>query len=189
MINAGVNVADVKAISQNTEIIINNVNVIQNGITSPIWTRSKVLFDTNDSLIRRWRRDAGNYWDVAECQTNGAADNWNVFDCTNFKYCTIRINGNIDSNPAGSSANHTFAKVGFDFESAIDSVDGVFLLHKWNSTGAIGSGEEGLAYNKWYDLTIDISTLSGMQELKTYIGYDGYNNSGTLHCSKITLHN
>lgn len=194
MINAGVNIANVKAIVNTSEHIINKVNVIKNNVTTTVWTRTKELLNTLDAKTHYWRRETGNNWGVAVCKTNSDNASWNMIDCTNYKYCTVRINGNIDGNAGGSTANHTFIKIGFtgDPSQAIGTVNGENLVHKWNSTasGNIGSGTDGVAYDKWYDLTIDISNLTGLQTLNAFVGWDSLSgHSGTLYCSKIIMHN
>ena len=147
-----------------------------------------VLFDTKDNGIetRRWYREAkpNNKWGTANCQTNKVSDTWNVIDCTDYKYCTVRIKGNVESTPSGATVNHTYIKIGFTdkYTEAVEVVD------RWTNDSG-GSGQSGLAYNKWYDLELDISNLTGVQTLNVFIGGAIYENGGYLHCSKITLHN
>lgn len=151
---------------------------------------SLVLFNTYDNTIetRRWYREtkANNGWGVAECQTDSSTATWNQIDCTGYNYCTIRIKGTVESTPSGSIADHTYIKIGFTDERS----EAIEVVHKWVSTeeGNIGSGQKGLASKKWYDLEIDISTLTGVQTLNVFIG-GAYENGGYLHCSKITMHN
>ena len=152
-----------------------------------------ILFDTNDNATetRRWyvKKDSiisgsTNSWFTSECQTDEVTDVWNQIDCTDYNYCTVRVKGNITSVPSSATVNTEYIKIGFtdDRTKAIEVVK--------KSANADGSevSQSGLASNKWYDLTIDISALTGVQTLNVFIG-GSYQNGGYLHCSKITMHN
>lgn len=181
----GTDITDVQAILNNTTQAINVVNVISGGVTSTVWARLKVIFDTGDTYKYRWRRDltANNGWGKATCQTNNVTDTWNKLDCTNYKYCTVRIKGSIDSLPSGSTSNSTDIRIGF----TEDYTKAVTVVTKWADGSGESVSQDGLAYGKWYDLTLDISALTGVQSLNVFIG-GAYQNSGTLDCSKITMH-
>lgn len=164
-----------------------------------LWLRdTAVLFERTETSTYcdyRWHGSSSNSWKKMTCYTNtnnSVVATWNEIDCTDYNYCTVRINGSISSTPSGNIADHTYIKIGFttNHSDAIRKVDDENLVHKWASTeeGNIGSGTEGLAYKKWYDLTIDVSELTGVQTLNAFIG-GANNNVGTLHCSKITMHN
>lgn len=156
-----------------------------------LWKRlTTVLFDTNDNETetRRWylKKDSNNGttngWFTAACQTDEVTDNWNQIDCTDYNYCTVRIKGNITSIPSSATVNTEYIKIGF----TDDRNEAVEVVKKSANGDASEVSQSGLASNKWYDLTIDVSALSGIQTLNVFIG-GSYQNGGYLHCSKITM--
>lgn len=150
-------------------------------------TSNVVLFHTYDNTTetRRWYRSTSpnNGWGTATCQTNGTTDTWNQIDCTGYSKCIVRIKGEVTSEPSGTTVNNTDIKIGFTNSYS----DAVTVVNKWNNIND-KSGQNGLAYNKWYNLEIDVSALTGVQTLNVFIG-GAYQNGGYLYCSKITMRN
>ena len=149
-----------------------------------VWTAAPiVLLDTNDAKTYYWQRDlvANNGWGEATPRQTDFADIVNAINCYGYNYCTVRINGNITSTPSGNTQNTTSIRVGF----TEDYAEAVTVASKYAGSSQNGTGGE--AYNKWYDLTLDISAFNGEQPLNVFIG-GAYQNAGILYCSKITLH-
>lgn len=174
------------------KIIYNGTNLkklIYNGVI--VWRSDPVvLFDLEDQRLRFWVRPdtPNNGWGVCDCyDSNGYIGSWNQIDCTDYSKCVVRILGYITSEPTGTTSDHTYIRVGFtdDYTTAVDKVDDTHLVHAWrNSSG--GEGQDGLAYNRWYDLELDVSALTGVHTLNAFIG-GAYANAGYLWCSKITM--
>lgn len=157
-----------------------------------VWlAEAKILFSrlsTNNYCDYRWYRATtpNNGWGAATCYTdynNTIVGSWNRIDCTDYNYCTVRISGHVDSDPSGTTVNGTDIRIGFN--SDYDKCTTV--VTKWNDTSG-GEGQNGAAYDRWYDLTIDISAFTGVQTLNVFIG-GAYMNGGVLHCSMIMMHN
>lgn len=160
---------------------LNKINV--NGVT--VWSNTKVLFNTNDSETQyMWKRDDGNGWGKATALKGSSANSFNVIDCTGYSKCIVRIKGNISGTPAPDTVNNSYARIGFtsDYNSATN------VLHKWNDSSG-GSGADGVAYDTWHDLTLDVSALTGNQTLNVFFGGATFGNTGVLYCSKITMTN
>lgn len=144
------------------------------------WGRdSEVLFDTNDEKTC--------YWYLPMTNNGGGmanAENFNnKIDCTDYTTCTVRINGSISSTPSGGTADHQWIKIGF----TTNHEEAPSVVHKWaSSDGLIGSGQEGVAYNTWYDHVIDVSNLTGFHDLNVFI-VGAWQDEGTLWVSKITM--
>lgn len=180
------------ATEDSTSAVYDNITdlaIASNRTLYAIWIRDTVtLFDTNDNETetRRWYRktSANNGWGLATCQINGTEASWNRIDCTDFNRCVVRIKGNIESTPSMNTVNHTYIKIGF----TEDSDEAVEVVKKSANSDATEVSQSGLAYNKWYDLEIDVSALTGMQTLNVFIG-GSYQNGGYLHCSKIVMSN
>lgn len=161
----------------------------------PTWQRNTtVLFDNNDAQYYCWRqgnRTAYGWGTATAClygDTNSSST-FNVIDCTDYSYCVVRIYGNVTGDPSGATVNNGYVRIGFttDPEAAIGSVDGTYLAHRYNNTSG-GSSDEGLIVNGFYDLVIDVSTLTGTQTLNVFSG-DSYGVGCIVWCSKITLTN
>lgn len=173
------------------KIIYNGVylkKLIYNGTT--VWRSDPiVLFDLEDQRLLWWNRPdvPNNGWGACDCyDSNGGIGTWNQIDCTDYSKCVVRILGYITSTPSGTTSDHTYIRVGFtnDYTQAVERVDGTPLVHAWAHDGM--EGQDGLAYNKWYDLELDVSKLTGVHTLNTFIG-GAYCNGGYLWCSKITM--
>lgn len=163
----------------------------------PTWLRdTAVLFDTGDTKTYGWGRNPtpSNGWGAAPAfdpgghdGTDGYSTTWDKIDCTDYDTCTIRINGYISSEPGGATVNNTYARIGFttDYEKAIGQYNGENILHKWNNTSG-EEGKDGLAYDTWGEVILDVSQLTGIQQLNVFFG-GAYQNGGFLWCSKITM--
>ena len=177
------------------------------GSTTPAETL--VLFDHNDVAQQYWWSSDGyeqvyatedgystTWYKMAEWVGNEQKE-WDItIDCTNYSKCTVRVNGTITSHPKGTTTPHAYIRVGFtdDYEAATTVVEAEGYGH-WGDTDLgyqfihDGCNYSGLAYNKWYDLEIDVSSLTGNQKLKVFVGGNNMNHTGHLSCSKITLSN
>lgn len=165
----------------NTQAVINLTTV--NGQTIPLyanWGRdSAVLLNTNDAFTY--------YWHLPDTINGGgmatATGFDNKIDCTDYTTCTVRINGNIDSTPSGMVADHQWIRIGFttDYEEA------EWVVHKQHSnSGLVENKQEGPASNTWYDHVIDVSNLTGFQDLNVFV-VGAWIAKGTLFVSKITM--
>lgn len=171
------------------------VTLAFNTVFYAIWSGiTTEVFNAGDNSLYMWRRKetVNNGWGLATPCYNYDVDTvqtFNNIDCTHYNHCIVRIKGVITSDPSGGTVNNTSVRIGFttDYTQAIEKVNDEYLINKWNN-GSGGSGTEGLAYDTWYDLIIDISALTGIQDLNVFIG-GAYTNSGYVFCSKITLTN
>ena len=108
-----------------------------------------------------------------------------------YKYCTLRIKcGGLGKTPQGSYISYDeYIRVYLRDSANIESLK-TNVMHQYVH-GEGSPAQEGLAYNKWYDLTIEIPQSSrnlGTTKIIVDIG-GAYSLSGDLYVSKITLHN
>lgn len=152
-------------------------------------TNNKVLFDYLDA------KEA--YWSGSTTATSVKLSKNTVgrplidsIDCTGYKKCIVRVNGNIDITPGGASVNNTYLALTFsnDPETNNPNTPVINVVRKWNDTSG-GAGQDGPAYNTWYDAIIDISELTGTHTLNCFAYGAIYANGGQLWVSKITLSN
>lgn len=170
-----------------------------------VWKRdTAVLLNTNDNERYYW--NGGNIvytapdgysttWYKMDAWVAGFQnDDWISVDCTDYNTCTIRVYGQIISHPKGTTSPKAYIRAGMtdDFESATTLVLAEGYGH-WGDTDNgwqfihDGCSYSGVANNKWYDLTLDVSELTGMHNLKAFIGGNAQNHVGYLYCSKITM--
>ena len=108
-------------------------------------------------------------------------------DCTDYNYCKVRVYAqDCGAEPSGNSQNNYNIYLGFTTTYS----GATHIVHKTagSSTGTYG---EGTAYDKWADIVINVSALSGAQRLhcighKDCPGGSGYFN---VWLSKITMYN
>lgn len=164
-----------------------------------IWKRNTiVLFDkTNEFTEDIWLWSDSYRWyfsyNYTGIQTNNDAcplTTYTTIDCTDFKYCTIRIyvnNNNVDSSYETQNHWRLYSRIGNADQSSYKEIE---LAHitKGSQIGCYG---EGVAYEKWADVTIDVSNLIGNQTIYCRQDAPLFGNSGyiNVYMSKITMHN
>ncbi len=172
---------------------------------------SKVILDTRDNAggsdraWYQWKRDGspnngwGNmtleYWDPIRGSsiTDGAVSpdgftgSINVAD---YNYVTLRIKGSIGPTSQGSTTSYDqYIQVRVT-DAVNNTTPWISVVHKYVH-GDGSSGQEGIAYNQWYNLEMAVPEV--MKQWKTAkievrVG-GGYNNNGGLWLSKLTVHN
>ncbi len=170
------------------------ITLLESTTLYAIWKRdTKVLFNTNDSTTYSWNRNTtpNNGWGLATPNNTIISK----IDCTDYNTCTVRIKGEITSMPSAATSAWSHIRIGFT-DNYNNAIEVVAKNARWRPSTEddpeypndvyLGGGQEGLAYNTWYDLKIDVSKLTGTQTLNVFIG-GSYQNGGWLACSKITM--
>ena len=169
----------------------NQISLTNNMTAYAIWTRNAaVIFDKTADFASGW--DDRYYWSVP-ASLNGAVEYTNLdnyvssIDCTDYKYCTVRVYAqDKNSRPSSQIQNHVYLYLSFSKSSS-----GTNFAHKtvsWVDSQVQAESGDGAAYNKWADITIDISALNGVQHLYCYQTGPGYGSGNfNVWCSKITM--
>ena len=108
-------------------------------------------------------------------------------DCTDYNYCKVRVYADDHgAEPGGNSQNNYDIYLGFTTTYS----GAAWIAHK-TAGSSIGTYGEGKAYNKWADIVINVSALSGAQRLHCIGHRDCPGGSGyfDVWISKITMYN
>ncbi len=146
----------------------------------------KVLFDSlDDKNAYKWDYTSGQ----PKFVPNSALAPFVIIDGTGYTKCVVRVQGEIYGTPGGATVNNSYIAIGFsnDWESP----DLVKVVRKWNDAAG-GSGQDGVAYRKWYNVVLDMEKFTDKTKLPLNVfATDSAINDGgaVLRCSRISLTN
>ena len=161
-----------------------------------IWSKNAaVLFNTGDNMsnpVYRWYIPM----DLEGAQTATGRAQTDIgryptastsIDCTDYNYCKVRVYAQDEgAEPGGNSQNNYDIYLGFT-----TAYSGATHIARKTAGSSIGTYGEGTAYNKWADIVINVSALSGAQRLHCIAHRDCPGGSGSFNVwiSKITMYN
>ena len=161
-----------------------------------VWSKNAaVLFNTGDNMsntMYRWYMPMdleGAETDTGRAQTApGAYPTASTsIDCTDYNYCKVRVYAqDAGAEPGGYTQNNYDVYLGFT-----TTYSGATHIARKTAGSSIGTYGEGTAYNKWADIVINVSALSGAQRLHCIGHRDCPGGSGSFDVwiSKITMYN
>lgn len=161
-----------------------------------IWSKNEVvLFNTGDNMsnpVYRWyipmdlkgaQTATGRAQTAPGCYPTASTS----IDCTDYNYCKVRVYAADEgAEPGGNSQNNYDIYLGFT-----TTYSGATHIARKTAGSSIGTYGEGTAYNKWADIVINVSALSGAQRLHCIGHRDCPGGSGSFNVwiSKITMYN
>lgn len=165
-----------------------------------------ITLDTSNTLFAVWSKNAAVLLNTGDNMSNPVYL-WSIpmdlegaqtapgcypaastsIDCTDYNYCKVRVYAqDCGAEPSGNSQNNYNIYLGFTTTYS----GATHIAHK-TAGSSVGTYGEGTAYDKWADIVINVSALSGAQRLhcighKDCPGGSGYFN---VWISKITMYN
>lgn len=161
-----------------------------------VWSKNEaVLLNTGDNMsnaVYRWyipmdlkgaQTDTGRAQTAPDCYPAASTS----IDCTDYNYCKVRVYAQDENaKPSGNTQNNYNIYLGFT-----TSYSSATHIARKTAGSSIGTYGEGTAYNKWADIVINVSALSGTQRLNCIGHRDCAGGSGyfDVWISKITMYN
>lgn len=161
-----------------------------------VWSKNEaVLLNTGDNMsntVYRWympmdlegaETDTGRAQTAPGCYPTASTS----IDCTDYNYCKVRVYAqDCGAEPGGYTQNNYDIYLGFT-----TTYSGAAWIARKTAGSSIGTYGEGTAYDKWADIVINVSALSGAQRLHCIGHRDCPGGSGYFNVwlSKITMYN
>lgn len=168
--------------------VYNNVYPSNITITANWLSDTFTLFETADSTAYNNPYYGWQMYATGQLGSNLVVDKVSNIDCTNYKYCTVRAYArDLECLPSGGVQDNIYIYLGFGSDSTKNST---MVARKTNGT-TMGTYGEGVCYNQWADVEIDISNLTGKNTLNCMSKVESGFGSGAIwtYISKVVLHN
>ena len=136
-----------------------------------------------------WHRDItpNNGWGAATACIDYTESDFNIINCTDYRYCTAYVRAQPNGTGEGSGTQQTIrVNIGFNINTGDHRSGQEIAAFYYHSS--LGSYYYGDAMNRYVPITFDISGLTGNQPLQVNNG-GAYQNGCDVWARRIVLHN